>query len=232
VSYKATNWAYELPLSGSAKGVLVALADMADEENSCYPGQKKLGDMTGRAQRTVQRALDHLEALGLLTRVHRYGANGWRTSDRYVLNLDVVTLDLGDTVTSGQDDYRSMRPVVNLSSLSVNLTEPKRHGDRAEENHQYEPLEEPLEAKSRRKASTRLPDSWLPGEASVIFARHNRIDLNYEVGQFRAHAAANDRKQADWNAAFRLWLGNVVKWRKPTKGAPANVTTQNEWMFR
>lgn len=67
MSYKATNWAYDLPLMGSAKGVLVALADMADEENSCYPGQKKLGEMTGRSQKTVQRDVSVISALMVLS---------------------------------------------------------------------------------------------------------------------------------------------------------------------
>jgi hypothetical protein len=63
VSYKATGWAYDLPLRGPAKPVLVALADFADEAGSCYPGQDRLCQMTGLSIRTVRRALERLEAL-------------------------------------------------------------------------------------------------------------------------------------------------------------------------
>ena len=214
MSYKATNWAYDLALSGSAKGVLVALADMADEENMCFPSQKRLATMTGRSQKTVERALAHLESAGVIDRVHRYGTNGWRTSDRYQLNLDVVTLDLTDIMPNSHSDYKTKSLVVTLTGLTDNLSIPNRQGDGAEENHQLT-ITEPLEKKSRKAATTRLPDSWLPGESCVIFARSNGINIDYEVGQFRAHVAANDRRQVNWDAAFRLWLGNVVKWRKP-----------------
>jgi len=227
MSYKATNWAYDLPLTGSAKPVLVALADMADEDNSCFPGQRKLAAMTGRSVKTIERALTYLEGMGLLSRVKRYGSNGWRTSDRYVLNLDVVTLDLPDKVTTSQNDYQSESLVVNLARLPDILSTTTRQGDGAEEPS-VKPSVKPSGPKSKKKPSTRLSDSWLPGEACLIFARENNIDLHHEVGQFRAHVAANDRKQVNWDAAFRMWLGNVIKWRKPGDVPKPNT----DWALR
>ena len=81
---------------------------------------------------------------------------------------------------------------------------------------------------SKRKASASpLPESWSPSEANVAFATANTIDLKHEVGQFRAHAEAADKRQANWDAAFRLWMGNVVKWRKPDAAPKRDV---NAWM--
>jgi hypothetical protein len=88
MSYKATGWAYDLPVTGSKKSVLVALADMADEANTCYPGQERLAAMTGRSVETVRRALKDLEAMQLIERERRVGSFGYRTSDRYKLNVD------------------------------------------------------------------------------------------------------------------------------------------------
>lgn len=126
MSYKATNWAYELPLKGPAKPLLVALADFADEAGSCYPGQDRLALMTGLSRSSVQRNLKRLERMGLLTREHRYDKRGYRTSDRYVLSLD--TQVLGVTEPTGQRAYWSERP-----SLSVTVTPTYR------KNHQEEP---------------------------------------------------------------------------------------------
>lgn len=47
MSYRALNWAWEADLPMPQKFVLVALADMADEKDSCYPGQERLARMTG-----------------------------------------------------------------------------------------------------------------------------------------------------------------------------------------
>lgn len=127
MSYKAINWAYELPIKGPAKPLLVALADFADEAGSCYPGQDRLALMTGLSRSSVQRNLQRLERMGLITREHRYDQRGYRTSDRYVLSLD--TQVLGVTEPSGQSAYWSERPRL---SVRVTGTYRKNH----QENHQ------------------------------------------------------------------------------------------------
>lgn len=70
------------------KFVLVALADMADDKESCYPGQERLARMTGTSVSTVRRAVKSLEEMGALSRQARGVAGGGRTSDRYVLNTN------------------------------------------------------------------------------------------------------------------------------------------------
>lgn len=147
MSYKATAWAYDLPIFGSRKFVLVALADMADEAGSCYPGQERLMAMTGLSERTVRRSLERLEAEGLLVREARHDSRGYRTSDRYYLQLTVVALPASVSVAAtemaappvenaptGQPDRRSDGP-----HLPAILAAPTGHSDRAknhQENHQ------------------------------------------------------------------------------------------------
>lgn len=59
----------------------------------------------------------------------------------------------------------------------------------------------------------------------------NNIDVDHEAAQFRAHAEANDRRQQKWDAAFRQWLGNAVKWRRP-QAEPGLDFGRDEWMYR
>jgi hypothetical protein len=56
--------------------------------------------------------------------------------------------------------------------------------------------------KGRRKAAVALPPDWSPGPYSVP----EGVDVQRELERFRNHARANDRRQADWNAAWRNWL--------------------------
>ncbi|NII42133.1 hypothetical protein E9228_002791 [Curtobacterium flaccumfaciens] len=100
MAHKATSWAWELKLPGTRKLVLLALADMADEYNSCYPGQERLAEMTSVAVSTVRRALSELEQDGLIVRARRVRADGTRTSDRYRLALGAQPVRL----TTGQSD--------------------------------------------------------------------------------------------------------------------------------
>lgn len=105
MSYRALNWAWEADLPTSQKFVLVALADMADEHESCFPGQERLGRMIGATDRTVRAALVKLEESGLISRTQRRGADGMRTSDRYVLHTN-----------------RKILPVVESPEADDNLT--------------------------------------------------------------------------------------------------------------
>lgn len=87
MSHLATAWAYRQAVESGPKFVLVALADFADEAGTCYPGQDRIAAMTGMHRSSVVRHLKSLESLGLISRVHRQGPKGQRTSDRYVLHL-------------------------------------------------------------------------------------------------------------------------------------------------
>src|SRR5699024_2543036 len=99
VSYEATGWAYEQEIdNSSAKFVLVVLANFADEQWTCFPGQKRISRMTGMSERTVRRSLEWLETEGYISRQHRTGPTGRRTSDRYQL------IDPPAKVTTGQSD--------------------------------------------------------------------------------------------------------------------------------
>lgn len=137
MSYKATAWAYDMRISGPQKPVLVALADMADESASCYPGQQRIADMTGLSVATVRRALDKLEAQGLIIRERRADGFGHRTSDRYRLQLTVsVPESLPLTVPSRQRAYKALS-----QSLPLRESIPTAHSAQGTiseplENHQ------------------------------------------------------------------------------------------------
>lgn len=90
MSNLAITWAYRQPIrSCGRKAVLVALADKADEDHSCWPRQMTLAEMTGQCERSVRSHLKQLEAEGYIGRAARY-RNGHRCSDRYVLPVSVA----------------------------------------------------------------------------------------------------------------------------------------------
>jgi len=51
-----------------------------------------------------------------------------------------------------------------------------------------------------------LPDGWSPTDAHCARARESGLDVNREAERFRNHAAQDDRKCVNWNAAFSNWL--------------------------
>lgn len=65
---------------------------------------------------------------------------------------------------------------------------------------------------NRKKPAVRLSETWQPNEKHFLKAKENKLSLSLEVEKFRNHAIANDRKQADWNAAFNNWLLQASKY--------------------
>jgi hypothetical protein len=86
----------------------------------------------------------------------------------------------------------------------------------------------PAMVQSRKKPSREMPADWAPSEAHRAKARELGIDLDHEEELFRNDAAANARRYADWEAAFRNWIARSAKWKKPA-GAPAKPAIVKGW---
>lgn len=71
---------------------------------------------------------------------------------------------------------------------------------------------------AKAKRSTQLPEDWQPNESHLAFAAENRIDARAEAEQFADHHRARGSTMKDWDAAFRTWLRNAVKFRKDSAG--------------
>lgn len=74
------------------------------------------------------------------------------------------------------------------------------------------------------RRARQLPSDWQPNEGHRTFAAENRLNLDAEAEQFADHHRAKGSTMKDWDAAFRTWLRNAVKWRKD---APAVAPTRS-----
>jgi hypothetical protein len=80
------------------------------------------------------------------------------------------------------------------------------------------------EGAARPARATQLPTDWKPNDKHREFAADNRINLAAEVDQFADHHRAKGSTMKDWDAAFRTWLRNAVKWRKEEPAKPRILT--------
>jgi hypothetical protein len=91
MSIKAVTWALEQEIDDPiSQLLLINLADYADKDHKCFPGQSLLAKRLRRSIDTVQRHLSKLEKSGHITRELRADAHGHRTSNLYLLNVDVT----------------------------------------------------------------------------------------------------------------------------------------------
>ena len=94
MSVQAVAWVLD-DLQGLKAGpslVLLALADFADERNSCFPGRERIAGRARCSVRSVTTYLRELEELGLISIERRSYSTGKsqirRSSNRYILHLD------------------------------------------------------------------------------------------------------------------------------------------------
>lgn len=110
MSVKAITWAFEqtttLPVD---KLILLALADYADQDGTCFPPQTNLAARGMCSIDTVQRVLKRLISAGLVTREKRYGSTGSRMSDCYRLQLGATT---------SSELHRNLRPSTTPQSAA------------------------------------------------------------------------------------------------------------------
>lgn len=168
------TWAYKQNVSTGAKFVLVTLANFADGNGVCFPGQQRLCSMTGQGERSVRRHLEQLELLGIITIQERRRADGSKTSNLYQLH---TAGEKGPTRTeppssaSGQDGRltsgqkrQHYRPKTTGSPANLAGHEPPV-------NHQSEPSVPPLPP----QASSSEPPA--PGEGEILSELGNENSL-------------------------------------------------------
>jgi len=96
MSVKTSTWVWNpqnCPVSGNRLVVMLALADMANDDGECYPGKPKLAIKLRLGERAVRAILDDLEKLGLIEITPRKRPDGSDTSNLYRICMGGVNQD-------------------------------------------------------------------------------------------------------------------------------------------
>ncbi|WP_375597591.1 helix-turn-helix domain-containing protein [Devosia sp. Naph2] len=103
------------------KFVMMALADYADENWSCFPSVGQLSQYTDQGEKTVRDHLDALEQAGIITRVRDRRADGTLGRYRFFIqrrNLPVAKIARGEKPPKPPADFAAHNPQPNHQSKS------------------------------------------------------------------------------------------------------------------
>jgi hypothetical protein len=204
--------------------------------------------MCGASERSVSRALADLEALGLIVREQRRAADGYRTSDRYWLQVGHVPIMPATTVMDADDNETERqvteRHVTNATTSRANLSDLTRQSGKA-----IEPPEEPLEESPEERAhedseidfeldlpgGTRIPkpfpDLFPITQGMIAWAKANAPSVNVGrvTNDFMAYWRVGEglgKRKKNWELCWRNWLKreherNVDRgWKPPDEDKP------------
>lgn len=224
MSVRALTWSFNLYLQDvTAKAILHALADHADENGRCWPSVARMALYAGCDEKTARRALGRLVALGLIAREARSGRS------------DVFTLHVGDGVSirdhsQNREDPKTTPPIeAQTPDFKAQTPDFKAH----DPSQNWEPnLLEPsvtkkITVKSATRSSderlgTRLPADWQPAPTERDFAADLNLDPEATASTFRDYWAAipgAKGRKTDWPATWRNWCRRDADNRRtPARG--------------
>lgn len=79
-----------------------------------------------------------------------------------------------------------------------------------------------LKTKTTKARQCVLPDGFMPNKTAEAMASEMGLDIAAELSAFQDHHAANGSTFKDWQAAFRTWLRNAVRFaRREVTSRPA-----------
>ena len=208
---EVNDWAVERKVKGIAlRHVFLHIASWAGADGFCkFRSVRDIAESVGSSERTVQRALDRLEApvseggLGLIRRVSRHHANGAQRANGFVLVGYQAGLGLGDSLSPAecQNDVGGRGQTVT----------PDSYKDSGKKDSPFKPP-------SPGRPRCAMPSDWqvpsvedLPAWARKMASQWPGDAYAAQGEAFQQEALGRGLRQADWNAS---WAAHVQKVHK------------------
>lgn len=216
-------------LAPTERLIMLALADHADDEGRCYPSIQRLCRRTGLSERAVQTNIKKLGDQGYV-RIIRGGGKGH--SNLYFVSANPASNAPKETPNPAADaPRRKCTPAADAPQtpqqmrLNPAADAPEPSGTirgtvnsvvaRASDQTQDDlHLDEKPKVKPKRAVA--LPEGWVPSEKNIRDAKEKNFtdeDIRNEADQFRDHHHARGSTFKDWDAAWRTWVRNAIKFR-------------------
>jgi len=149
------NWAYRLRIGdGTAKAILVALSNQADQDGKCWPSIDYIAARTDFARRTVIAKLKWLETQGYLRREQRIGGEGGGAkSTVYHLAMSEGANPALSLVSEGANDCSEGAPRAPEQSINNHLSTYRQFAEIVEAHHAEAECKDWQSVLKRKKAA-------------------------------------------------------------------------------
>lgn len=194
--------------------VLLALADIADDNGECWPSIGHIARKCRIDSRTTQRRIRSLEKLGEVVVIPGGGKTstaGGTRSNRYRIVVHMpVEEGGGDLPHHGTDARDGVAPVPGGGVAPV-PPEPSVLTV-------SEPSLKPASPKSTKRRASQVPEDFAvtADMRQWCSAQGFRLDLAAETAKFIDHHRSKGNSFADPGLAWRNWMRNANKWTKPS----------------
>lgn len=215
MSNEAITWAYRdvKGIGLTAKAVLVRLADQANSDGIAWPGKCSLAEVLDCDKRTVDRAIEKLIAMGLISVQREKNDAGRNETNVYCLHLKQPEL-FDENAAPRVAERRGWQSATHGTAPGGRVAESHGEGGTAPPEPSVNPQLEPRAGTRKpRERGQRLPAGWQPSEELRAWAMTERpgLDLQQVLDSFTDYWIAKTGASAcklDWDATFRNWVRN------------------------
>lgn len=128
-----------------------------------------------------------------------------------------VTTEVSQPVTTAHEQSHDVTLCLGSAEPLLCSALPSVIGEQA-------PLVSQPEAPPEKKRGTQVAPNWQPRPEERVRAQKAGMDVDFEVEAFRDHHRARGNAYRDWDAAFRTWIRNHVKFRKSNTNRAGGVS--------
>lgn len=191
-------WLDHPGLDADGFAVLAALATFADDGGLCWPSQSTLAAKLKRSRPTINRIIQGLSDLGLVSVEHRRGRDGARLSCLYRLRFTPADADSPDIAATNRPVPAADRDDSVTNTPCPPASQEQVHSKQIPDSH----------APGERERAQEVPEDWMPTAADLAWAkaRHADIDLGRHVEGFILRCRAHGYRYRDVSSAWRAWL--------------------------
>ncbi len=182
--------------NGSEVRVYLALAAHAGPDGKCWPGRRRLAEITGQTPQNVSRCTSSLEAAGLIEKSQT-------PTGRVIYRLPLhraCPAKAGSRCLLGTPPVSDPEPIEQTREQTKNQRE-------AEPEPTVEPA--PLSQEVLRTVKTTAPDtvpqSWIE-QGRALRPDLDEVTIRNSGAIFLDTSRANGRQLVDWQAGFTAWL--------------------------
>jgi len=205
--------------NGAQIKVYLALAAHAGPDGDCWPGRRRLAEITGQRKENVSRATAALEIAGLIEKSQT-------PAGRVIYHLPLhhrpaAPVPMPEQVPPG---INADTPPVSTPTPIEQTREQTKNQREAEPEPTVEPA--PLSQEVLRTVKTTAPDtvpqSWIE-QGRALRPDLDEVTIRNSAAIFQDTSRANGRQLVDWQAGFTAWLRR----ERAPKGPPTAHTPRS-----
>ena len=184
------------------------LCRMYEESGPIEDHALRLSTYCGMRQATFEKTLQKLVDLGKIIR-----KNGTLWNDRAEIEISSRANDLKIAIKAGKASAQKRQQKQRQGATPVQRS--FNHTDTDTDTLKTEA--KASAKKPRRKPEIDLPEGWVPSDRNIQDALSKGLsekDIQDEADRFRDYHYSKQSRFRDWDAAWRTWIGNALRYRK------------------